>query len=73
MVEFLEEAGALVVGPIGWIDEAVAFLEKDAEKLDGAVLDINLIRSTSTVARRCLQLSRNVSREQTFSPLCEFS
>jgi DNA-binding response OmpR family regulator len=42
LVEFLAEAGADVIGPIGWIEEAVAFLEKDSRKIDGAVLDINL-------------------------------
>ncbi len=42
MVESLEGAGAEVLGPIGWIDEAVAFLESYADRLDAAVLDINL-------------------------------
>ena len=42
LVEFLEDAGALVAGPFGWIEEAVAYLESHPEKLDGAVLDINL-------------------------------
>ena len=32
LVEFLEEAGAVVIGPIGWIEEAVGFLNQDAEE-----------------------------------------
>lgn len=42
LVEFLEEAGALVVGPFGWIEEVILFLESNPEKLDSAILDINL-------------------------------
>jgi CheY-like chemotaxis protein len=42
LVDLLEDAGAEVIGPIGWIDEAVALIEDGSQKLDGAVLDINL-------------------------------
>ena len=42
LVDVLEEAGARVVGPIGWMEEAVAFVEGNTERLDAAVLDINL-------------------------------
>jgi CheY-like chemotaxis protein len=42
LVDILESAGAEVVGPIGWLDEAIAFLEQETERLDAAVLDINL-------------------------------
>jgi two-component SAPR family response regulator len=42
IIDFLEEAGAEIIGPIGWIDEAVTFLEADGNKIDRAVLDINL-------------------------------
>lgn len=42
LVDFLEDAGAEVVGPIGWTEEAVAFLTEDGQRLDRAVLDINL-------------------------------
>jgi CheY-like chemotaxis protein len=42
IVELLEDAGAEVVGPLGWIDEALAFIESHHSALDGAVLDINL-------------------------------
>lgn len=42
LVEVLADAGAEVLGPIGWVDEAVAFIEDDSHELDGAVLDINL-------------------------------
>jgi len=37
----LEDDGAVVVGPVGSVEEAVALLEKE-EVLDGAVLDLNL-------------------------------
>ncbi|HEX4765223.1 MAG TPA: response regulator [Lichenihabitans sp.] len=40
--DILEEAGATVVGPIGWADKALAFLQSADSALDGAVLDINL-------------------------------
>jgi CheY-like chemotaxis protein len=42
LVDILESAGAEVFGPIGWLDEAMAFVEKNASRLDAAVLDINL-------------------------------
>jgi CheY-like chemotaxis protein len=38
----LEEAGARVLGPIGWADEALAFVEREAGALDAAVLDVDL-------------------------------
>lgn len=47
LVGLLEDAGAQVAGPIGWIDEAVKFLENDAQKLDGALLDVDLHGSRS--------------------------
>jgi DNA-binding NtrC family response regulator len=42
LVGLLEDAGALVLGPIGWIDEAIAFIKDDTQRFDGAVLDVNL-------------------------------
>jgi len=47
LVDLLTDAGAEVVGPIGWVDEAVAFVEEGSLKLDAAVLDINLHGSKS--------------------------
>ena len=38
----LEQAGAEVVGPSGSIRDALRLLQSHAERLDGAVLDINL-------------------------------
>ncbi|CAL8481348.1 response regulator [Caballeronia sp. S22] len=38
----LEEAGARVVGPIASAQEAVALLEAGREKVDAAVLDVDL-------------------------------
>lgn len=38
----LEEAGAQVVGPIGWLDEALAFIKENDTAFDGAVLDVSL-------------------------------
>ena len=40
--EVLRAAGAEVSGPIGWIDEAVDFIEHHASAIDSAVVDINL-------------------------------
>jgi DNA-binding NtrC family response regulator len=38
----LEDAGADVVGPAGSVKEALSCLHADGERLDGAVLDVNL-------------------------------
>lgn len=40
--EALEEAGATVIGPVGWVDEALALVARHGATLDAAVLDINL-------------------------------
>lgn len=42
VADFLEEAGANVVGPVGWIDDALALIETNGAGIDGAVLDVNL-------------------------------
>ncbi len=42
LTELLEAAGAVVLGPIGRLDEALQFIERDGVTLDAAVLDINL-------------------------------
>jgi DNA-binding response OmpR family regulator len=39
---FLKDAGAEVVGPMGWLDEAFAYTEGDGAPLDAVVLDVNL-------------------------------
>jgi DNA-binding response OmpR family regulator len=38
----LELAGATVLGPIGWLDEAIAYIKADRGPIHAAVLDINL-------------------------------
>ncbi|WP_144157444.1 response regulator [Paraburkholderia sp. BCC1885] len=38
----LEEAGATVVGPLGWADEALKFVHAHLDKFDSAVLDVDL-------------------------------
>jgi DNA-binding response OmpR family regulator len=40
--EILEEAGATVLGPIGWIADALAFIAGSGSTLDGVALDVNL-------------------------------
>jgi CheY-like chemotaxis protein len=42
LTDLLQELGAIVVGPIGWVDEAVEFITRGEEAIDGAVLDVNL-------------------------------
>jgi len=42
LIAMLEEAGAVGLGPVGWVDEALAYVEHNAGKIDGVVLDINL-------------------------------
>ncbi len=47
LVELLKEAGADIVGPVGWVDDAVNLVVAGAEAFDSAVLDINLHGSKS--------------------------
>jgi CheY-like chemotaxis protein len=42
LVELLEDAGAEVVGPAGWLEEAIELIEREGQTLDAAVLDVNL-------------------------------
>jgi hypothetical protein len=41
LIDMLEVEGATVLGPLGWLDEAVVFLGRDSA-FDGTVLDVNL-------------------------------
>jgi hypothetical protein len=38
----LEDAGAVIVGPIGQIDDALSLIQRDGAVFDSVVLDINL-------------------------------
>ena len=38
----LEECGAEVIGPAGSVKDALGLVEKNGERIDGAVLDVNL-------------------------------
>ena len=42
LAAFLEAQGIEVVGPAASVNEALALLESDSDRLDGAVLDVNL-------------------------------
>jgi DNA-binding response OmpR family regulator len=42
VIDFLEESGAIVVGPFGRVGDALAFLNGETGSLDAAVLDVNL-------------------------------
>jgi DNA-binding NtrC family response regulator len=42
LIDMLEEAGAIGLGPVGRVDEALAYVEENVTKIDGVVLDINL-------------------------------
>jgi CheY-like chemotaxis protein len=42
VIDLLEEVGAEVLGPLGQVNEAMAFIEANSEAIDGAVLDVNL-------------------------------
>ena len=42
VASLLEEAGAGVVGPVGWADEALSLLEDGSEPVDAAILDVDL-------------------------------
>jgi len=43
----LEDAGAIVVGPFGWCDDALAYIEGHDAAFDIALLDVNLHGQTS--------------------------
>jgi DNA-binding LytR/AlgR family response regulator len=45
--DILEEAGAIVLGPIGWLDEALTFVEVEGSALTHAVLDVSLHERSS--------------------------
>jgi len=47
LVDLLEDVGAVVIGPIGWVDEALALIADGTDRFDGAVLDVNLHGSKS--------------------------
>ncbi|MBB5447359.1 MULTISPECIES: response regulator [unclassified Paraburkholderia] len=38
----IEEAGATAVGPIGFADEALAYIQSNQDAFNGVVLDVNL-------------------------------
>lgn len=42
LAELLQDAGARVHGPFGWVDEALAFVEANDVPIDCAILDVNL-------------------------------
>ena len=42
LIDILEDAGAEIIGPFGWVDEGVDAVNKNDGTLDCAVLDINL-------------------------------
>jgi len=45
--EILRAAGAEVLGPLGWLEETLDFVEKEHAALDAVVLDVNLHGHTS--------------------------
>ena len=42
LTELLESVGAAVLGPIGWPDEALSFIEENESAFDCVVLDVDL-------------------------------
>ena len=40
--ELLQDAGATVLGPVGWVNEALDLIDRHGPAIDAAVLDINL-------------------------------
>ncbi len=42
LLNILEDAGVTALGPIGRMEEALAFIEDGGANLDGVVLDVNL-------------------------------
>lgn len=42
LCELIKEAGATVVGPIGWADEALTYIKSNKAVFDSVVLDVDL-------------------------------
>jgi CheY-like chemotaxis protein len=42
VTQLLEDAGAIVLGPFGWRDEALSFVSSNSADFDAALLDVNL-------------------------------
>jgi DNA-binding response OmpR family regulator len=42
LTDMLEEAGAQVVGPFGWLEEALRVANDEAATFDSAILDVDL-------------------------------
>ena len=42
LMDVLEEAGAVVLGPFGWLDEALDYVTRNGPLIDCAILDLNL-------------------------------
>jgi DNA-binding NtrC family response regulator len=42
MTAVLEQAGASVVGPIGWVDSALELVQADGNAIDAAIIDVDL-------------------------------
>jgi CheY-like chemotaxis protein len=59
LLAMLEDAGATVLGPIGWAHEALAFVTNNPGQFDCAVLDVNLHGEKSYAVADAL-VERNV-------------
>jgi CheY-like chemotaxis protein len=42
ITQLLEDAGAIILGPFGWRDEALDFISSNRADFDAALLDVNL-------------------------------
>jgi DNA-binding response OmpR family regulator len=42
LLSVLTEAGAAIVGPVGWLDEALIFVREHNDRFDSVVLDVDL-------------------------------
>jgi response regulator RpfG family c-di-GMP phosphodiesterase len=42
IVRKLEQHGAIVLGPFGWIDDVLSFLKENIRSIDAALLDLDL-------------------------------
>ncbi len=54
MMQHLNEMGCEVVGPVPSVDEGVRMIE-ESERLDGGILDINIIGGSSEPVAKALQ------------------
>ncbi|WP_234775568.1 hypothetical protein [Paraburkholderia tropica] len=59
VASLLEGAGANVVGPVGWAEEALSLVEDASAQIDAAILDVDLHGQKSYAVAAALARRKN--------------